>query len=153
MTCVVCIAALMSAAVFTQDAVKPSAQFIAVDVMIDAGTQQISAWQLELALPEHVTIVGIENASHPAFAAKPPAYDPAALANHRIILAQLADDTAAGGAEGVAEGFGRFRLTTLHLRAAGGFDPQRDVHIVEHITLDVRGDDVSTSLSFTLRDS
>jgi hypothetical protein len=68
---------------------QPSAhsRFTYVDIMIDPKGQPLAAWQLEFSAElGQISLVGVEAGDHPAYAAKPPYYDPAALAGHRIIL-------------------------------------------------------------------
>jgi hypothetical protein len=68
---------------------QPSApsRFTYVDVIIDPKGQSLAAWQLEFSAEVgQISLVGVEAGDHPAYAAKPPYYDPAALAGHRIIL-------------------------------------------------------------------
>ena len=65
-------------------------RFTHVDLYIDPKGQPLAAWQLEFAAETgDVSLVGVEAGEHPAFAAKPPYYDPAALAGKRIILADF----------------------------------------------------------------
>jgi hypothetical protein len=65
----------------------PASRFAAVDVMIDPAGQPLAVWQLEFAAePGQISLVGVEAGEHPAFSARPPHYDPAALAGNRIIL-------------------------------------------------------------------
>jgi hypothetical protein len=63
--------------------------FTTVDVFVDPQGQPLAAYQLEFVADEKtVKLVGIEGGEHPAFS-NPPYYDPAALSNHRVILAAL----------------------------------------------------------------
>lgn len=63
-------------------------RFMAVDIEIDPKGKPLAAWQIEFAAETgQVTLVGVENGDHPAYAARPPYYDPAALAGNRILLA------------------------------------------------------------------
>jgi hypothetical protein len=69
---------------------KSQSRFTHVDLYIDPKGQPLAAWQLEFAAETgDVSLVGVEAGQHPAFAAKPPYYDPAALAGKRIILADF----------------------------------------------------------------
>lgn len=62
-------------------------RFTYIDIMIDPKGQPLAAWQLEFSAEVgQISLVGVEAGDHPAYAAKPPYYDPAALAGHRIIL-------------------------------------------------------------------
>jgi hypothetical protein len=65
----------------------PISRFAAVDILIDPANQPCAAWQLEFtAEPGQISLVGVETGDHPAYNARPPYYDPAALAGNRIIL-------------------------------------------------------------------
>ena len=72
----------------------PSAsRFTAVDVMIDPKGQPLAAWQLEFAAETgDISLVGVESGEHPAYAKRPPYYDPAALAGKRIIVGDYSLD-------------------------------------------------------------
>ncbi len=62
-------------------------RFQTVDVTIDTKGQPLAAYQLEfLADVNRVKLVGVEGGDHAAFR-DPPYYDPAALSQHRVILA------------------------------------------------------------------
>ena len=74
------------AAVVAQEQ-PPQTRFAAVDVVVDPKGQPLAAWQIEFtAEPGQISLVGVEAGEHPAYAARPPYYDPAALAGRRIIL-------------------------------------------------------------------
>jgi hypothetical protein len=75
-------------------AAAPSAsRFTAVDVMIDPKGQPLAAWQLEFAAETgDISLVGVEAGEHPAYAKRPPYYDPAALAGKRIIVGDYSVD-------------------------------------------------------------
>lgn len=61
----------------------PATYFEAVQVVIDPQGQPLAAYQFELSSPSaQLTIVGLENGSHPAFA-DAPFYDTAAVASGR----------------------------------------------------------------------
>lgn len=62
-------------------------RFAAVDVIIDPAGQPLAAWQIEFATEVgQISLVGVETGDHPGYSARPPYYDPAALAGNRIIL-------------------------------------------------------------------
>ena len=68
-------------------------RFTHVDLFIDPKGEVLSAWQLEFtAEVGKVSLVGVETGEHPAYASKPPYYDPAALAGNRILLADFTLD-------------------------------------------------------------
>jgi hypothetical protein len=107
-------------------ATAPEARFTSIDVMIDPRGTPLAAYQVEFAAdPQRVTLVGIEGGDHPAFRT-PPFYDPAALAQNRVILAAF--DTGANLPTS------RTRVARLHLRLAGAGDP------VMSATLQAAGD-------------
>src|SRR3954470_6669552 len=65
----------------------PGSRFAAVDILIDPQNQPLAAWQLEFAAePGQISLVGVETGDHVAYNARPPYYDPTALAGNRIIL-------------------------------------------------------------------
>lgn len=71
----------------------PSSRFAAVDILIDPQNQPLAAWQLEFtAEPGQISLVGVETGDHPAYNARPPYYDAAALAGNRIILGDYSLD-------------------------------------------------------------
>ena len=76
-------------------AAAPSAsRFTAVDVMIDPKGQPLAAWQLEFAAETgDISLVGVEAGEHPAYAKRPPYYDPAALTGKRIIVGDYSLDS------------------------------------------------------------
>ena len=64
-----------------------------IDVFIDPKGQPLAAWQFEFtAEVGQISLVGVEASDHPAYAVRPPYYDPAALAGKRIILANYSLD-------------------------------------------------------------
>lgn len=94
----------------------PAVRFVAVNVYVDPHGQALAAYQFELAAePGDIKIVGVEGGEHAAFA-DPPYYDPAALKDHRIIIAafSLAKDLPVG----------KTRVARVHLRVAGGVQPE-----------------------------
>ena len=89
-------------------------RFRPVHVYIDPAGTPLAAYQIEIVADGNARIVGVEGGEHPAFA-EPPAYDPAALAGGRIIIAafDLGDDLPTE----------RTRVATIHMREAGPLDP------------------------------
>ena len=67
----------------------PSAsRFASVDILIDPKGRPLAAYQFQFTAEiGTISLVGVEAGEHPAYAARPPYYDPAALAGHRIIVA------------------------------------------------------------------
>ena len=75
-----------------EPAALPS-RFTYVDVMIDPKGQPLAAWQFEFtAQAGSISLVGVEAGDAPAYAKRPPYYDPAALAGHRIIVGDYSLD-------------------------------------------------------------
>ncbi len=90
--------------------------FTAIDVYVDSVDQRLAAYQFELAAEiGQITIVGVEGGQHQAFA-EPPYYDPEALNNKRIIIADFntGDDLPVG----------RTRVARIHLRVTGNQPPE-----------------------------
>jgi len=89
--------------------------FAAYDVFVDAGTHHLGAfqfaWQVPLGMASIVGVEGGDGVFQPA-----PYYDPAALQQHRIVVAgfSLAD----------ALPTGRTRVARLHLHLTGDGEPQ-----------------------------
>jgi hypothetical protein len=100
----------------SQPATSPSVRFAAVDVYVDSGVTPLAAYQLEItAVQGDVKIVGIEGGEHAAFKI-PPYYDPAAMMNHRVILAAFNT-----GSELPA---GKSRVARVHVQVSGDVTPQ-----------------------------
>jgi hypothetical protein len=94
-------------------AVEPepsAARFTTVDIIVDAGTDSLAAYQIEIIADGDAKIVGVEGGDDAAFNA-PPAYDPAALQRGRIIVAAFSTRTSLPS--------GRIRVAVLHMREAG----------------------------------
>src|SRR3954463_10057929 len=71
-------------------------RFTAVDVFIDPKGQPLAAYQIEFAAETgRISLVGVEAGEGGPYAKRPPYYDPAALAGHRIILGDYTLDPAA----------------------------------------------------------
>jgi len=86
-------------------------RFSWINVYIDSGTRPLAAYQVELVAERgRVTIVSVEGGEHKAFR-DPPYYDPAALKNHRVILAAF------NTAKELPTG--RTRVARVHVRQTG----------------------------------
>jgi hypothetical protein len=110
------------------DAAAQGVRFAWVDVFIDPGDVPLAAYQFELAAETgSFQIVGVEGGEHPAFA-EPPYYDPAALADERIIIAAFStdDDLPAGST----------RIARIHVQIAGGGTPDYVVKLTVAATAD-----------------
>lgn len=98
----------------------------------------IAAWQIELVAGGDARVVGVEGGEAPF--ADPPAYDPAALAGGRIVIAAF--DTRA------ALSPGKHRVAVVHLRE-GGAEPTYQVRLVA--AGDARGERVGATPSLAPR--
>jgi hypothetical protein len=134
--------AVSSAQVTTQPmppavaAVTP--RFIAVDIFIDSHQEKLAAYQLEFVDPTGASaIVGIEGGENPAFR-EPPYYDPAAMMNHRVILAAFSTGTDLP--------VGRTRVARLHLRVASATNPPFQLKVAVSATSDGRNIPVDATL-------
>jgi hypothetical protein len=102
-----------------ESGVRDRPRFMPVDIFIDPHGEPLAAYQLELIdSHESIRIVGVEGGESPAFA-KPPYYDPKAIAQHRIVVAAF---STAG-----ALPTSKSRVTTLHVVQEGKRNP--DLHV------------------------
>ena len=96
----------------------PITKFAAVDVFVDSGAAALAAYQFELKVTAgNVTLVGVEGGEHSAFS-RPPYYDPAALAQQRIVVAAF--DTGSDLPRG------KTRVARLMVRVSGDAAPAYD---------------------------
>jgi len=115
----------------------PAVRFEAVDVYVDSGDRPLAAYQFEFAAETgEVKIVGIEGGDAPAFKA-PPYYDPAALQQHRVIVAAFNTDADLPT--------GRTRVAKLHVMVAGDAEPQYAAQI--EVAADADGQAVPATIS------
>lgn len=101
--------------------VKPSVRFAPLHIYLDSGSSPLAAYQFELkATTGQIKIVGVEGGEHAAFR-EAPYYDPAALANDRIIIASFntGDDLPTA----------RTRIATIHLQIIGDTEPQYELKL------------------------
>lgn len=101
------------------DPAAPSApsRFTAVDLFIDPRGQPLAAYQLEFAAETgQISLVGVEAGESGPYSKRPPYYDPAALASHRIILGDYTLDPAAPKT--------KTRVARLMLEIRGDATPQ-----------------------------
>ncbi len=97
-------------------------RFQSVDVTLDPKGQPLAAYQLEfIADVNRVKLVGVEGGDHAAFS-EPPYYDPAALSNHRVILAAFS--TSADLPNDAT------RIARLHLQVTGDAPPQWSAKLI-----------------------
>ena len=89
-------------------------RFTTVDVRIDPKGTALAAYQISLAAPKSVELVGIEGGDDPAFR-DPPYYDPRALRNNGVILAAFNTGSDLPKSS--------FRAARLHLQVLGEQTP------------------------------
>jgi hypothetical protein len=121
-------------------AAAPSAsRFTPVDVMIDPKGQPLAAWQLEFAAETgDISLVGVEAGEHPAYAKRPPYYDPAALAGKRIVVGDYSLDPDLPKT--------KTRVVRLMLEVKGDANPQYVTKIMAAANADGKSIPVDVSL-------
>jgi len=123
---------------FETSSAEPTVHFAPLDVFIDSGRHKLAAFQFELkTLAGEVKIVGVEGGEHEAFA-EPAYYDPAALANDRIIIAAF--NTAADLPTG------KTRIATIHLQIIGDVKPEYQLDLTVAASED--GNEIPAEISF-----
>jgi hypothetical protein len=96
--------------------------FQSVDINIDPKGQSLAAYQLEfIADAGRVKLVGVEGGDHAAFR-EPPYYDPAALTQHRVVLAAF--NTSADLPKAPT------RVARLHLQISGASNPDWSAKLI-----------------------
>jgi len=114
-----------------------SVRFAPMHIYLDSGNTPLAAYQFELkADPDRVQIVGVEGGEHPAFK-EAPYYDPAALANNRIIIAAFNTGTDLPT--------GRTRIATIHLQITGAAEPGYE--LILNAAGDPEGNTIDAELS------
>jgi len=116
-------------------------RFIAYDIFIDAGANELGAYQLDIHDNTHASkVVGVEAGAHAAFANKPPYYDPKALNNEgRIVLAAYST------AEELPTG--KTRIARLHLQICGDVDADFELDLI--VAADADGQPISATATAT----
>jgi hypothetical protein len=113
-------------------------RFVPLGICMETGSRALAAFQFELkALSGDVEIVGVEGGIHPAYK-EPPYYDPAALANDRIIIAAFNT--------GSDLPTGHTRVATLHLRIAGDAEPEYELKLI--VAADAEGSEIPAEITF-----
>jgi len=116
---------------------EPSVRFAPVHIYLDSGDTPLAAYQFELrATTSSVKIVGVEGGEHPAFH-NAPYYDPAALANNRIIIAAFST--------GADLPKGRTRIATIHLQIPGDAEPEYELKLA--VAADANGRECPAELT------
>jgi len=96
--------------------------FQSVDVTLDPKGQPLAAYQIEfVADAARVKLVGVEGGDHAAFR-EPPYYDPAALSQHRVILAAFS--TSADLPRSAT------RVARLHVQISGDGQPEWSAKLI-----------------------
>ncbi|MBN2315074.1 MAG: hypothetical protein JXM79_14185 [Sedimentisphaerales bacterium] len=117
---------------------ESAVHFSPLHIYIDSGNQSLAAYQFELkATAGQIKIVGVEGGEHKAFK-EAPYYDPAALANDRIIIAAFNT-----GRELPKE---RTRIATIHLQITGDVEPEYELKLV--VAADEHGKDIPAKISY-----
>ena len=108
----------------------PSIRFEPMHVFIDSGDLPLAAYQLVIEAPaKSMRIVGIEGGAHAAFA-EPPYYDPKAMQQERVVIA----DFSLASAEHLPRG--RTRIATIHVLISGGDQPHLTTTLKVAATVD-----------------
>lgn len=117
---------------------QDSVRFAPLHIYIDSGEHFLAAYQFELkTISGQVKIVGVEGGDNEAFK-QPPYYDPAALANDRIIIAAF--NTASNLPNG------RTRVTTIHLQITGDAQPEYELELI--VAADADGEKIPAKIIF-----
>ncbi len=118
--------------------VGPKVRFAPLHIFLDSGSQPLAAFQFELkATAGQIKIVGVEGGEHKAFK-EAPYYDPAALANDRIIIAAFNT--------GSELPKGRTRIATIHLQIIGDAEPDYELKLV--VAGDADAKEIPAEISF-----
>lgn len=119
-------------------AVKPKVRFAPLHIYLDSGNRPLAAYQFELkAAAGQIKIVGVEGGQHAAFK-EAPYYDPAALANDRIIIAAFNT--------GSELPTGRTRIATIHLQIIGEAEPDYELKLA--VAADADAKEIPAKISF-----
>ncbi|MHC4121825.1 MAG: hypothetical protein ACYSWO_30505 [Planctomycetota bacterium] len=117
---------------------EPSVRFAPLHIYVDSGARPLAAFQFELkATAGQIEIVGVEGGQHPAFR-EAPYYDPAALANDRIIIAAFST--------GSDLPTGHTRVATVHLQIIGDAEPEYGLELT--VAADAKGDEIPAEITF-----
>lgn len=117
---------------------KTSVRFAPLHVYIDSGSSNLAAYQFELKpTAGQIKIIGIEGGQHKAFK-EAPYYDPAALANDRIIIAAFST--------GSDLPKGRSRIATIHLQILGETEPEYELELT--VAADADAKEILAEISY-----
>ncbi len=113
-------------------------RFAPLHIYLNSGNKPLAAYQFEFkAAAGQIKIVGVEGGHHPAFK-EAPYYDPAALANDRIIIAAFNT--------GSDLPTGRTRIATVHLQIIGDVEPEYEFEL--SVAADADGHEIPAQISF-----
>ncbi|MHC4133117.1 MAG: hypothetical protein ACYSYW_13175 [Planctomycetota bacterium] len=117
--------------------VQTNVRFAPLEIYLDSNEQALAAFQFELkAVTGQIKIVGVEGGEHEAFK-EPPYYDPAALANDRIIIAAFNT--------GSNLPVGRTRIATVHLQIIGDIQPEYEINLT--VAADSDGQQIDATIT------
>jgi hypothetical protein len=118
--------------------VQPRVRFAPLHIFLDSGSRSLAAFQFELkAVAGQIKIVGVEGGQHAAFK-EAPYYDPAALANDRIIIAAFNT--------GRELPKGRTRIATIHLQIIGDAEPDYELKLT--VAADADAKEIPAKITF-----
>ncbi len=120
------------------ESVQPKVRFAPLHIYLDSGNKSLAAYQFELkAAAGQIKIVGVEGGQHKAFK-EAPYYDPAALANDRIIIAAFNT--------GRELPTGRTRIATIHLQIIGEAEPDYELKLT--VAADADAKEIPAEITF-----
>lgn len=118
--------------------IDPKVRFAPLHIYLDSGNRTLAAYQFELkAAAGQIKIVGVEGGRHKAFK-EAPYYDPAALANDRIIIAAFNT--------GSELPTGRTRIATIHLQIIGEAEPDYELKLT--VAADANAKEIPAKITF-----
>ena len=118
--------------------IGPKVRFAPLHIYLDSGNRPLAAYQFELkAAAGQIKIVGVEGGQHKAFK-EAPYYDPAALANDRIIIAAF------NTSHDLPKG--RTRIATIHLQITGDVEPEYELNLT--VAADADGKEMPAKIGF-----
>ena len=118
--------------------IQPKVRFAPLHIYLDSGNKSLAAYQFELkASAGQIKIVGVEGGQHKAFD-EAPYYDPAALANDRIIIAAF--NISSELPKGLT------RIATIHLQIIGDSEPDYELKLT--VAADADANEIPAKISF-----
>ncbi len=117
---------------------QPKVRFAPLHIYLDSGNKLLAAYQFKLkAAAGQIKIVGVEGGQHKAFK-EAPYYDPAALANDRIIIAAFNT--------GRELPKGRTRIATIHLQIISDAEPDYELKLT--VAADADAKEIPAKITF-----